>query len=119
MIFVFHSQEKDMGLRDHAGLCLKRICPAMCTKFADKPNELNFFLNIVLLPLIKEGIESKLENYQYESILLLGHMVSSAAYTYYREIYNLPATYCHFFFLFLGSRMQFGAFRVQKFISTL
>lgn len=71
-----------MGLRDHAGLCLKRICPALCTKYADSPNELNFFLNTVLLPLIKEGIGSKLENYQLESILLLGHMVgSSKVYT--------------------------------------
>lgn len=66
---------KDIALRDHSGLCLKNLCPALCVKYSDSKKELNLLLNDILLPLIREGILSEDENYQHESLTLLGFMV--------------------------------------------
>lgn len=67
--------QNDMALRDHSGLCLKNLCPALCQKYSDNKKELDLLLNEILLPLIKEGIHGNNENYQQECLLLLGHMV--------------------------------------------
>lgn len=64
-----------MALRDHSGLCLKRICPIL-VKNCKSAKEVNLLLNVILLPLIKDGIQSKNENNLSESLMLLGHMVS-------------------------------------------
>lgn len=52
------------------------MCPTLCQKYSTSDNKwLNILLNVVLLPLIKEGIRANNENYKEESIMLLGQLV--------------------------------------------
>lgn len=71
-----------MALRDHSGLCLKRICPVLVGN-GMLAKQSKVLLNDILLPLMKEGILSSNENYQLESLMLLGHMVSFKTFSFY------------------------------------
>lgn len=64
--------EKDIGLRDGAGLCLKRILPKLLMKFRSATDG-QFLVRDTVLSLISTGIrDTKNENLRNESISLLG-----------------------------------------------
>lgn len=64
--------EKDIGLRDGAGLCLKRILPALLMKYRST-NEGQFLVRDTVLSLISNGIrDTKNEIMRNESIAILG-----------------------------------------------
>ncbi|XP_068632256.1 small subunit processome component 20 homolog [Battus philenor] len=70
--FYFMRTEKDIGLRDSAGLCLKRILPKLLLKYWSTTDG-QFLVKDTVLSLISAGIrDSKNENLRTESISLLG-----------------------------------------------
>lgn len=72
--FFFIRTEKDMGLRDSAGLCLKRILPKLIMKFWST-NDGQFLVRDTVLALISTGIrDTKNEILRNESISLLGEL---------------------------------------------
>lgn len=75
--FYMIKHQKDMALRDNSGLCLKNLCPALCEKISTNKKQLDLLLNDILLPLVKDGVTGSNENYQQESVQLLGELVSS------------------------------------------
>lgn len=72
--FFFIRTEKDMGLRDSAGLCLKRILPKLLMKYWST-NDGQFLVRDTVLVLISTGIrDTKNEILRNESIALLGEL---------------------------------------------
>lgn len=68
--------EKDIGLRDGAGLCLKRILPNLLIKYRST-NEGQFLVRDTVLSLISNGIrDTKNEMMRNESIALLGTLAT-------------------------------------------
>lgn len=64
--------EKDIGLRDSAGLCLKRILPKLLMKYRSAADG-QFLVRDTVLSLLSTGIrDTKNENLRNESIALLG-----------------------------------------------
>ncbi|KOB71417.1 Small subunit processome component 20-like protein [Operophtera brumata] len=64
--------EKDIGLRDSAGLCLKRILPKLLMKYRSATDG-QFLVRDTVLALISTGIrDTKNENLRNESLALLG-----------------------------------------------
>ncbi|OWR44952.1 hypothetical protein KGM_210874 [Danaus plexippus plexippus] len=73
--FYFIKTEKDIGLRDSAGLCLKKILPKLLIKYRSVP-EGTILVRDTVLSLISTGIrDAKNENLRNESITLLGELV--------------------------------------------
>lgn len=72
--FYFIRTEKDMGLRDSAGLCLKRILPKLLMKYWST-NDGQFLVRDTVLALISTGMrDTKNEILRNESIALLGEL---------------------------------------------
>ncbi|XP_013199858.2 small subunit processome component 20 homolog [Amyelois transitella] len=72
--FYFIRTEKDIGLRDGAGLCLKRILPKLMSKYWST-NDGQFLVRDTVLSLISTGIrDSKNEIIRNESLALLGEL---------------------------------------------
>lgn len=72
--FFFIRTEKDMGLRDSAGLCLKRILPKLLMKYWST-NDGQFLVRDTVLALISTGMrDTKNEILRNESIALLGEL---------------------------------------------
>lgn len=72
--FYFIRTEKDIGLRDGAGLCLKRILPKLLSKYWSSTDG-QFLVRDTVLSLISTGIrDSKNEVLRNESITLLGQL---------------------------------------------
>ncbi|XP_041978665.1 small subunit processome component 20 homolog [Aricia agestis] len=72
--FFFIRTEKDIGLRDSAGLCLKKILPKLLMKYRSSPNG-QFLVRDTVLSLISTGIrDTKNEVLHNESIQLLGEL---------------------------------------------
>lgn len=72
--FFFIRTEKDMGLRDSAGLCLKRILPKLLMKYWST-NDGQFLVRDTVLALISTGIrDTKNDILRNESIALLGEL---------------------------------------------
>lgn len=66
--------EKDIGLRDSAGLCLKRILPKLLLKYKST-TEGQFLIRDTVLSLISTGIrDTKNEVLRNESIIILGDL---------------------------------------------
>lgn len=73
--FYFIRTEKDIGLRDSAGLCLKKILPKLLLKYRSTPDG-QFLVRDTVLSLISTGIrDSKNDTLRNESIMLLGELV--------------------------------------------
>ncbi|XP_034830550.1 small subunit processome component 20 homolog [Maniola hyperantus] len=73
--FYFIRTEKDIGLRDSAGLCLKKILPRLLLKYRSTPDG-QFLVRDTVLSLISTGIrDSKNDLLRNESIMLLGELV--------------------------------------------
>lgn len=73
--FYFIRTEKDIGLRDSAGLCLKKILPKLLTKYRSATDG-QFLIRDTVLSLISTGIrDSKNDIVRNESIMLLGELV--------------------------------------------
>ncbi|XP_023944634.2 small subunit processome component 20 homolog [Bicyclus anynana] len=73
--FYFIRTEKDIGLRDNAGLCLKKILPKLLLKYRSSPDG-QFLVRDTVLSLISTGIrDSKNDLLRNESIMLLGELV--------------------------------------------
>ncbi|CAK1596413.1 unnamed protein product [Parnassius mnemosyne] len=72
--FFFIRTEKDIGLRDSASLCLKKILPKLLLKYWST-NDGQFLVRDTVLSLISTGIrDNKNENLRLESISLLGEL---------------------------------------------
>ncbi|XP_045535556.1 small subunit processome component 20 homolog [Papilio machaon] len=72
--FYFIRTEKDIGLRDSAGLCLKKILPKLLLKYRSAADG-QFLVRDTVLSLISTGIrDNKNENLRTESISLLGEL---------------------------------------------
>lgn len=72
--FFFIRTEKDIGLRDSAGLCLKRILPKLLIKYWST-NDGQFLVRDTVLALISTGMrDTKNEILRNESIDLLGEL---------------------------------------------
>lgn len=72
--FFFIRTEKDIGLRDSAGLCLKRILPKLLMKYWST-NDGQFLVRDTVLALISTGVrDTKNEILRNESIALLGEL---------------------------------------------
>ncbi|KAM3959212.1 small subunit processome component 20 homolog [Aphomia sociella] len=72
--FYFIRTEKDIGLRDSAALCLKRILPKLFTKYRSA-NDGQFLIRDTVLSLISTGIrDTKNEILRNECIALLGDL---------------------------------------------
>ncbi|CAB3248283.1 unnamed protein product [Arctia plantaginis] len=72
--FYFIRTEKDIGLRDSAGLCLKRILPKLLMKYRSTNDGL-FLIRDTVLSLISTGIrDTKNEILRNECIALLGEL---------------------------------------------
>lgn len=72
--FYFIRTEKDIGLRDTAGLCLKRILPKLLMKYWST-NDGQFLVRDTVLSLLSTGIrDTKNEILRNESIALLGEL---------------------------------------------
>ncbi|XP_059048570.1 small subunit processome component 20 homolog [Achroia grisella] len=72
--FYFIRTEKDIGLRDSAALCLKRILPNLLMKYRSTTDG-QFLVRDTVLSLISNGIrDSKNEILRNESIALLGNL---------------------------------------------
>ncbi|XP_050560675.1 small subunit processome component 20 homolog [Spodoptera frugiperda] len=72
--FYFIRTEKDIGLRDSAGLCLKRILPKLLMKYRSTPDG-QFLVRDTVLSLISTGIrDTKNELLRNECINLLGEL---------------------------------------------
>lgn len=72
--FFFIRTEKDIGLRDSAGLCLKRILPKLLKKYWST-NDGKFLVRDTVLALISTGVrDTKNEILRNESIALLGEL---------------------------------------------
>lgn len=69
--FYFVRTEKDIGLRDSAGLCLKKILPKLLMKYWST-NDGQFLVRDTVLALISTGIRSSNEILRNECIALLG-----------------------------------------------
>ncbi|XP_026487160.2 small subunit processome component 20 homolog [Vanessa tameamea] len=73
--FYFIRTEKDIGLRDSAGLCLKKILPKLLTKYRSATDG-QFLVRDTVLALISTGIrDSKNDFLRNESLTLLGELV--------------------------------------------
>lgn len=73
--FYFIRTEKDIGLRDTAGLCLKKILPKLLSKYRSA-HDGQFLVRDTVLSLISTGIrDSKNDILHNESIMLLGELV--------------------------------------------
>lgn len=73
--FFFIRTEKDIGLRDTAGLCLKKILPKLLSKYRST-HDGQFLVRDTVLSLISTGIrDSKNDILHNESIMLLGELV--------------------------------------------
>lgn len=73
--FYFIRTEKDIGLRDSAGLCLKKILPKLLMKYRST-NEGLFLVRDTVLSLISTGIrDTNNELLRNESVALLGELV--------------------------------------------
>ncbi|CAG4990641.1 unnamed protein product [Colias eurytheme] len=73
--FFFIRTEKDIGLRDSAGLCLKKILPKLLMKYRST-NEGQFFVRDTVLSLISTGIRDKKNDIlRNESLTILGELV--------------------------------------------
>lgn len=76
--FYFIKAEKDIGLRDGAGLCLKRILPKLLSKYWSMTDG-QFLVRDTVLSLISSGIrDTKNEVLRNESIALLGELAREA-----------------------------------------
>ncbi|CAH2980138.1 unnamed protein product [Chilo suppressalis] len=76
--FYFIRTEKDIGLRDSAGLCLKRILPKLLSKYWST-NDGQYLVRDTVLSLISTGIrDTKNEIHRNESIALLGELAREA-----------------------------------------
>lgn len=72
--FFFIKTEKDIGLRDSAGLCLKRILPKLLIKYWST-NDGQFLVRDTVLALISTGMrDTKNDILRNESIALLGEL---------------------------------------------
>ncbi|XP_012551247.2 small subunit processome component 20 homolog isoform X1 [Bombyx mori] len=72
--FYFIRTEKDIGLRDSAGLCMKKILPKLLMKYRSA-NEGQFLIRDTVLSLISTGIrDTKNDLVRNESIALLGEL---------------------------------------------
>ncbi|CAK1547347.1 unnamed protein product [Leptosia nina] len=72
--FYFIRTEKDIGLRDSAGLCLKRILPKLLMKYRST-SEGQFFVRDTVLSLISTGIRDKKNDIlRNESLTILGEL---------------------------------------------
>ncbi|XP_075973802.1 small subunit processome component 20 homolog [Anticarsia gemmatalis] len=72
--FYFIRTEKDIGLRDSAGLCLKKILPKLLMKYRST-NDGMFLVRDTVLSLISTGIrDTKNELLRNECIALLGEL---------------------------------------------
>ncbi|KAG6462208.1 hypothetical protein O3G_MSEX013121 [Manduca sexta] len=72
--FYFIRTEKDIGLRDSAGLCLKRILPKLLMKYRSATDG-QFLVRDTVLSLISNGIRDvKNDLLKNESIALLGEL---------------------------------------------
>ncbi|XP_026753920.2 small subunit processome component 20 homolog [Galleria mellonella] len=72
--FYFIRTEKDIGLRDSAALCLKRILPKLLMKYRSS-NDGQFLVRDTVLSLISSGIrDTKNEILRNESIAILGDL---------------------------------------------
>lgn len=72
--FYFVRTEKDIGMRDSAGLCLKRILPKLLMKYRSTNDGL-FLIRDTVLSLISTGIrDTKNEILRNECIALLGEL---------------------------------------------
>lgn len=72
--FYFIRTEKDIGLRDSAGLCLRRILPKLLLKYRSSNDGL-FFVRDTVLSLLSTGIrDMKNEILRNECIALLGEL---------------------------------------------
>lgn len=72
--FYFIRTEKDIGLRDSAGLCLKRILPKLLMKYRSTTDG-QFLVRDTVLSLISSGIrDTKNELLRNECINLLGEL---------------------------------------------
>ncbi|CAG9093810.1 unnamed protein product [Plutella xylostella] len=72
--FYFIRTEKDIGLRDSAGLCLKRILPKLLMKYRSTSDG-QFLARDTVLSLLSNGIrDSKNEHLRDECISLLGEL---------------------------------------------
>ncbi|CAH2234809.1 jg13226 [Pararge aegeria aegeria] len=73
--FYFIRTEKDIGLRDSAGFCLKKILPKLLLKYRSTPDG-QFLVRDTVLSLISTGIrDSKNDLLRNESLTLLGELV--------------------------------------------
>ncbi|XP_063244418.1 small subunit processome component 20 homolog [Bacillus rossius redtenbacheri] len=72
--FYFLKKETDLSLRDSAGLCLRKVAPAVCNKFRDDAATREFLVDGTVLTLVRAGIGDRSETVQYEAIALLGEM---------------------------------------------
>lgn len=73
--FYFIKTEKDIGLRDSAGLCLRRILPKLLLKYK-ATNEGQFLIRDTVLSLISSGIrDTKNDLLRNECLGLLGELV--------------------------------------------
>ncbi|CAG9786026.1 unnamed protein product [Diatraea saccharalis] len=76
--FYFIRIEKDIGLRDSAGLCLKRILPKLLSKYWST-HDGQYLVRDTVLSLISTGIrDTKNEIHRNESIALLGELAREA-----------------------------------------
>ncbi|CAH3906554.1 unnamed protein product [Pieris brassicae] len=72
--FYFIRSEKDIGLRDSAGLCLKRILPKLLMKYRST-SEGQLFVRDTVLSLISTGIRDKKNDVlRNESLTILGEL---------------------------------------------
>ncbi|XP_050683521.1 small subunit processome component 20 homolog [Leptidea sinapis] len=73
--FFYIRTEKDIGLRDSAGLCLKRILPKLLQRYRST-NDGQFLVRDTVLSLISTGIRDKKNDIlRNESIMILGELV--------------------------------------------
>ncbi|KAJ8865827.1 hypothetical protein PR048_033349 [Dryococelus australis] len=72
--FYFLKKETDLSLRDTAGLCLRKVAPALCNRFKDNAEVREFLVDHTVLLLVRAGIRDKNETVRYEAVALLGEM---------------------------------------------
>lgn len=63
--------EKDLSVKENSSYCLKQLTPYLISNF---PKDVNFFLNDVILNLIRQGMKSRNGDFRNDCILFLGHL---------------------------------------------
>lgn len=71
--FYFLKHEKDLAMRDNSGHFLKLICSKMIQQCGEDKQQLDFFVDKIILNLIQKRIRDD-ERVRTESILLLGEL---------------------------------------------